>query len=458
MANPANESTLPHDSRGPDPTGPDPPDPFIQYYLKNPVKPFESVVKDGPIEAYYFFLFDGKVHKCCIDRARKLVKMWKDFKMVPYQYIKGRHPESLKNWNSNRFFSDLYMRVNWNVEMDTDLFNTFGIFKINLGYLGVEDAGLKKFMSFMVPFTGDAFYFGAFLGASEKKWSLEIDSLKSFIDQELNKRPLVVAAYKSLDETSNSIFKKTTVTIQDKQRILELEMEIQKIKEQEKIDPTGENYIKITDSIHRIKQLELRTTNEVDHIHDIYTHFTSQTCFALSPKFSTKPMIKKGGKMKSKKVKRGLSRLAHARARNDLAHKMKNTGGTLVTIVESYDTQQCSECFHRTHVGNSDVYSCSYYKCRLKAYRDDSTWTTLKKVLIRLLECRRKGVGASEDEDVEVDVVDEDGDGEDEVDQVVEEEEEAVVVGIKRKGKVAVGARKKVDTQMANNAQCDDSN
>ena len=79
---------------------------------------------------------------------------------------------------------------------------------------------------------------------------------------------------------------------------------------------------------------------------------------------------------------------------------MKLTGGTLVTVVESHDTKHCSECFHRAHVGNSDIYSFSNWKCRFKGYRDDSTWTNWKKVLIRLLECRQKEIvvsGADDD-------------------------------------------------------------
>ena len=69
---------------------------------------------------------------------------------------------------------------------------------------------------------------------------------------------------------------------------------------------------------------------------------------------------------------------------------MKLTGGILVEVVETFDTQQCSECFHRNRIGNANIYSCSNRHCLLKAYRDESSWTTLKKSLIRLLGSRDK--------------------------------------------------------------------
>ena len=104
----------------------------------------------------------------------------------------------------------------------------------------------------------------------------------------------VEEAYRALHETSIRVFSKSSITIEDKRCILDLEKKMNELKQLEKYDTEAKDYKLIQEFIDRIAHLELRIKNEVDHMHDVYTHFCSQANIVLSPKFKTKLMIKKG--------------------------------------------------------------------------------------------------------------------------------------------------------------------
>lgn len=126
--------------------------------------------------------------------------------------------------------------------------------------------------------------------------------------------------------------------------------------------------------------------NEVDRVHDVYVHFASKFEAVLTPKFDTKSMISKGPRSLGKLNKATLMLMAHGRAHDLLAHRMKLTGGKIIDCYEFDDTGNCSECFGKHHPGIKKIYSCCNPKCKFKGYRDESGWTTLKKTLIRILD------------------------------------------------------------------------
>ena len=126
--------------------------------------------------------------------------------------------------------------------------------------------------------------------------------------------------------------------------------------------------------------------NEVDRVHEVYAHFSSQYKTVFTPEFDTKNQIKKGPNSLGKLNKTVLMYMSHASAHLKLVHCMKLTGGRVIRCYEAFDTLTCSECFYRLHPGIKKIYSCCNINCKFKGYRDESGWTTLKRSLIRILD------------------------------------------------------------------------
>jgi hypothetical protein len=337
------------------------------------------------ILSYYYYVGpDNKIlNKAYKSDAQKIKRMWHEKGLVPFFYVEGHHPIALKDFNHLRL-SDIFMRINYDYDK-TSQFSKESLFWLS------EDPGITEFMVSTQIGTGSAYYFSSCLSdkiKSDKKWIARLESRRAKL---LNTCPKIVAASKRLVDKRTQVFGPEYPTLKGLADIKLLEVDLERLKKLELLDENGQHFEEFKDFTKLIDKSWLRIKNEVDHAHQIYSDFSMHFDIVLSPKFGTamKNMVKKGADL-SKVSKAVGSLMAHARARKKLKHNLALRGHQIIAVHESNDTKTCSECFNEHHPGKSKEYHCCNWKCKFKGYRDESSVTTSKRTVTRLLEYRRE--------------------------------------------------------------------
>jgi hypothetical protein len=160
----------------------------------------ETVTFDEFLSHYYYLDKKNLVGKCFRNEAEIVLRMWVKFKVVPFMFIPGRHPERLRKWNNNRI-TDVFMKINYGYDPAHDTTFT-SEFKHYLS----EDAGADYFQVVTNMANNDVFYFSPNLSKTLRKCDVGIDFQLSERDTFINEQLSVKNKTSLIDGQSKILF------------------------------------------------------------------------------------------------------------------------------------------------------------------------------------------------------------------------------------------------------------
>ena len=114
----------------------------------------------------------------------------------------------------------------------------------------------------------------------------------------------------------------------------------------------------------RCSSLRTKMTNIIADLHwKVANYLCRHYENILLPKFETKPMVAKHGRILTKNGAYILLRLSHYRFRQRLQHKAVEHGSRVIICNEAYTTRTCGNCgIINNNVGASEVFTCPHCK------------------------------------------------------------------------------------------------